>query len=335
MTYAHAHTHTHTQKTCGCWPKRLFLQEKERTPATSPASSVRVASPSFSASPVRSASPSATIPIPPESSPRAQSPPPPPLSRGPSPTASLNLSQNIGSSTISRVQSQTPKAPYVTSQAPPAPPAPQLTRSTSSIPPSAPRLPLPARTLEVPEEKVATNSLPFMPHDLSGSRPSVAPLGAAPGPAHPSDRWCLPCDDGKLLVLRSTESAEQQEMTAYWRAQARGQLDVPRFPENSLMGSVTSREPSPTGSRAEHDGPDPALLELAQRVDRMKLEKCQSEIQGDFLLQIRERRLRNDSLRFWNDSMTNVFIPFCHLLEAVAGLLSVFGVLFSSETLVW
>jgi len=70
-------------------------------------------------------------------------------------------------------------------------------------------------------------------------------------------------------------------MTAYWRAQARGQvLDAPRFPENSLMGSVTS-EPSPAGSRhPEHDGPDPALLELAQRVDRMKLEKCQSEIQG-------------------------------------------------------
>lgn len=257
-----------------------FWQEKERTPAASPASSVRVASPSFSASPVRSASPSATIPIPPESSPRAQSPPPPP--RSPSPTASLSLSQNLGSSTFSRVQSQTP--PNVTSQAP-APPAPQLIRSTSSIPP-APRLPLPARTLEVPnDERVATNSLPLMPHDLSGSRGSIAPLGAAPGPAHPSDRWCLPCDDGKLLVLRSTESAEQQEMTAYWRAQARGQvLDAPRFPENSLMGSVTS-EPSPAGSRhPEHDGPDPALLELAQRVDRMKLEKCQSEIQGHLFL---------------------------------------------------
>lgn len=123
-----------------------------------------------------------------------------------------------------------------------------------------------------------------MPHDLHSRSASTAPLGAAPGPAHPSDRWCLPCEDGKLLVLRSTESAEQQEMNAYWRSQARGQvLDPPRPDANAslLMSSATSERSAPSpGSHGQSHAPDPALLDLAQRVDRMKLEACQGEIQG-------------------------------------------------------
>ena len=272
------------------------LKENVRTPTASVAPSSRAASPS---------APSVTFPAPPDPSPRIQSPsperPPPPFpaSRSPSPAASQifppmpqsvppvpqlprtessSLSPAVGAPRVSVQSPPPPKAPQVAPQV-----APQPTRSVSSPTPrapqsnQAPRLPLPARTLEVPEEgRAATNSLPFMPHDLHSRSASTAPLGAAPGPAHPSDRWCLPCEDGKLLVLRSTESAEQQEMNAYWRSQARGQvLDPPRPDANAslLMSSATSERSAPSpGSHGQSHAPDPALLDLAQRVDRMKLE---------------------------------------------------------------
>eukprot|EP00435_Cladocopium_sp_Y103_P008760 s2913_g2.t1 len=292
----------------------LFILEIVRTPTASLAPSSRAASPS---------APSVTFPAPPDPSPRIQSPsperPPPPLpaSRSPSPasqtfppvpqsvppapqlprTESSSLSPAVGAPRVSVQSPPPPKAPQVAPQI--APQAPQVasqpTRSVSSPTPrapqsnQAPRLPLPARTLEVPEEgRTATNSLPFMPHDLHSRSASVTvPLGAAPGPAHPSDRWCLPCEDGKLLVLRSTESAEQQEMNAYWRSQARGQVLDPPRPERPeanaslLMSSATSERSAPSpGSHGQSHAPDPALLDLAQRVDRMKLEACQGEIQG-------------------------------------------------------
>lgn len=86
-------------------------------------------------------------------------------------------------------------------------------------------------------------------------------------------------------MLRSTESAEQQEMNAYWRSQARGQvLDPPRPDANAslLMSSAASERSAPSpGSHGQSHAPDPALLDLAQRVDRMKLEACQGEIQGE------------------------------------------------------
>merc|ERR1719424_2272017 len=36
--------------------------------------------------------------------------------------------------------------------------------------------------------------------------------------SHDDDRWRLPCSDGKLLNLRSTESPEMEEKLAFFRA---------------------------------------------------------------------------------------------------------------------
>ncbi|CAJ1375916.1 unnamed protein product [Effrenium voratum] len=127
--------------------------------------------------------------------------------------------------------------------------------------------------------------------DPSRACSAQAPLGAfSPSPAVSAfDRWRLPCDDGKLLVLRSTDSAEQaggggEEMTAYWRAQARKQLERSRDANTTLlMGSVRSEAsrasaPQPTDTlRPEELKSD---VDLGQRVDRLQLESCQAEIQG-------------------------------------------------------
>eukprot|EP00930_Biecheleria_cincta_P102407 TRINITY_DN9412_c1_g1_i4.p1 TRINITY_DN9412_c1_g1~~TRINITY_DN9412_c1_g1_i4.p1 ORF type:complete len:1864 (+),score=558.09 TRINITY_DN9412_c1_g1_i4:73-5664(+) len=82
---------------------------------------------------------------------------------------------------------------------------------------------------------VVKNSLEEFPSAAAAaaaapSQPATIPPSMADsliGPAGPaSDRWRLPCDDGKLLILRSTDSAEDEERSAFWRAQARKQLDA-------------------------------------------------------------------------------------------------------------
>eukprot|EP00443_Scrippsiella_acuminata_P020551 CAMPEP_0115184930 /NCGR_PEP_ID=MMETSP0270-20121206/9211_1 /TAXON_ID=71861 /ORGANISM="Scrippsiella trochoidea, Strain CCMP3099" /LENGTH=1881 /DNA_ID=CAMNT_0002598021 /DNA_START=98 /DNA_END=5743 /DNA_ORIENTATION=- len=93
-------------------------------------------------------------------------------------------------------------------------------------------------------------SLPLMASVVRGQGDQAEPAqqaGMAP-PAQPpthaeDDRWRLNCTDGKLLVLRSTDSAEEEERNAYWRARGLGLADSGRFTRtldatSVLLGSM-------------------------------------------------------------------------------------------------
>lgn len=68
------------------------------------------------------------------------------------------------------------------------------------------------------------------PRRAASPEPSTSPAVAVPPrlsglvKEEDDDRFRLRCTDGKLLVLRCTDSAEEEERQAYWRARGQGQL---------------------------------------------------------------------------------------------------------------